>query len=382
MMKKIIFLFIVFTSIYACKDSFKPEVDAQYKNALVVDGFINIGGETRIRLSRSGDLQDSQPSIPEKNASIIIEGDKGTRLDAVTGEDGNCLIMTQSLNLNEQYKLKITTTNGKVYQTDFLENKKSPEIDSVNFNVENFGFKIYVNTHDDTKNTKYYKWEYSETWEINSFFKSIHEFKEGKVVPRDPNINLERCWSSNQSSDIILGNTERFSEDRITMMPITFVKGNSPKVWAMYSVLVKQYGLTHQAYEYLNDMKKNTEQIGGIFDAQPSVLKGNIVCISNPGEEVIGWVSAGTVSNKRVFITYKDKPKGGTGNNWSYSQPCESFIAPPDSLVYQILNRKFIIQEIQWFINGVRFTEYQMTSEDCMDCRLRGSNIKPDFWPN
>ena len=143
-----------------CKDAFNPQVDAKYKNLLVVEGFINIGATTTIKLSRTADLKDWQITAPEKKAEVEIEGNKGTRLRGLTGEDGQCVLNTENLSLDESYMLKIKLSDGKLYQTDYLESKASPEIDSLNFEVENKGFQIYVHTQDPLNKTRYYKWDY------------------------------------------------------------------------------------------------------------------------------------------------------------------------------------------------------------------------------
>ena len=381
-MRRVIAIFFMVSFIFcACKDPFTPEVEAQYKNLLVVEGFINIGGETMIKLSRTGDLQDWQTFIPEKNAAISIEGDKGTLLSGSSGDDGRCTLPTHTLTLNEKYRFKISTVNGKIYQTDYLENKQSPEIDSLSFKIENKGFQIYVSTHDDLNSTRYYNWDYEETWEIHSAFPSAYEFKNGKVIKRDPDVNIAYCWVGNQSSNILLGNSERLSEDRLTLAPITHVKGNSVKIAHMYSILLRQYGLTGDAYHYLEKMKKNTEQIGSIFDSQPSELRGNITCTSNANEQVIGWISAGSVSSKRLFISYQDKPKAGY--DWVYAQSCEPLLSPQDSLLYYLAAKNLIIYENRFpQPDGSVKINYNMAPEECIDCRLRGSNIKPDYWPN
>src|SRR5690606_18478545 len=98
-------------------------------------------------------------------------------------------------------------------------------------------------------------------WEIRSAFISYFEYKNGQVIDRDPNINITYCWKDEHSSKVLLSSTERFSEDRITNMPVNYIKGNSEKIAHFYSILVKQYGLTREAYQYLENMKKNTEQI-------------------------------------------------------------------------------------------------------------------------
>ncbi|PWG81317.1 DUF4249 domain-containing protein [Pararcticibacter amylolyticus] len=383
-MKKTLILVLsgFFAAVCSCKDPFVPNVEAKYKNLLVTEGFIQIGGITTIQLSRTGDLKDWQSLIPEKNAEVVIEGDKGTILNGRSDVNGSCELATQNLSLTERYRLKIVT-GGKTYLTGYLENKKSPEIDNINFRIENNGFRIYVNTHDNSNQTRYYNWNFTETWEIHSAFPSAFEYKNGQVVPRDQNINIEYCWASNNSSAILIGSSERLSEDKLTMVPINHVLGNSDKVAYMYSILVRQYGLTRDAYQYLENIKKNTEQIGTIFDALPSELGGNITCISDPEEQVIGWVSAGTTTQKRIFISYKDKPKTGVGIEWMYSRQCEPFTSSRDSLIYYLNARNLIISENRRPVdNGGIFINYTMGREDCIDCRLRGSNIKPAYWPD
>ncbi|RKD13313.1 hypothetical protein BCY91_10930 [Pelobium manganitolerans] len=362
---------------FACKDAFTPEVEAKYKNLLVVEGFINIGEETTIRLSRTADLQDWQSIIPEKNAEVRIEGDQGALVQGTTDNNGRCVLQTQNLKLTEHYRLKLTDAKGKIYETDYLETKAAPEIDSVNYKLEGEGFRIYVNTHDQANKTRYYKWDYDETWEIRSDLKSYFEYKNGQVVNRDPNLNITYCWRNERSARILLGSTERLSEDRLTEMPINFVKGNAEKVAFTYSILVKQYGLTQQAYQYLRNIKKNTEQIGGIFDSQPSELKGNVYCVSDPQEQVLGWISAGSMTKKRLFITDKDKP---IGRNWLYIRDCQAFNITKDSLDYYMNGNNGIVDNIgdRW----LNIIGYVIGDNNCIDCRLRGSNIKPDYWPN
>jgi len=368
---------------FACKDAFRPEIDRNYKDLLVVDGFIDIGNITTIKVSRSIDLSDSRRSAPENNATVSVLDEDGVELKGTTNELGECLLPTQNLSLAKKYKLKIVLANTKSYETGFLTSKVTPEIDDLRFSTTAKGFNILLNTHDPSNTTKYYTWDYEETWEVRVPFISTHEFRNSQVVLRDPNINIQHCWANSSSSTILLGSTARLSQDKITDAPMTFVAGNSIKVDYLYSILVKQYGLSKEAYEYLENLKKNTEQIGGIFDAQPSELRGNISCISDPKEQVIGWISAGRMVQKRLFISYKDKP--AAGENWVYIQPCESVVVPKDSLINYIRASKVIVNEQTWVAPGTLepiFYRYTMSTQECIDCRLKGSNIKPSFWPN
>lgn len=373
-MKNLILILFSFLMICACREPFNPEVLPQSKNLLVVEGFINIGGQTTIKLSRTGELQDIKTTIPEVNAKVIIEGNNRTVLNGETGANGQCVLNTTSLSLSEKYRLKILINNN-IYQTDYLESKQSPPIDSVNYKIENNGFQIYTNTHDDTGKSRYYYWDYIETWEVRSTFRSLFEYVGGQVVPRDPSINIEYCWFNAASTRIVLGSSEKLSEDRVTDVPVNNIKGNSAKVAHVYSILLRQYVYTKEGYQYYENIRKNTEQIGSIFDSQPSEIKGNIVNLNNPNEIVIGWISAGTISQDRLFLTYQDKPRGD--RNWIYPDFCDAFFIVSDSLQRYLGGNYAIINAEQ---NGPDI-RYLMSTQECVDCRLRGSNVKPSYWP-
>lgn len=364
---------LLLLSIFACRDPFAPEVHAQFKNLLVVEGYLNIGGSSSFVLSRTGDLKDWRARIPEANAEIQIEDDVGTLVKGTSDNVGGCVLPTTSLNIGKSYRINIRTADGKVYQTPFLEGKETPLIDSISRKVENDGFKLYVNTHDSSNQTRFYSWDWQETWEIATPIVSLLEYKNGKIVERDQSINISRCWQGTSSSEILLSSTERYSEDKVSEAPIEFVKGNSLKLDQLYSIQVRQYALTREAYHYLENLKRNTEKIGSIFDAQPSELRGNLSCESYSEEQVIGWISAGTVTEKRIFIYRREKLPG-----WSYRREiCAIKDVPSDSLaIYSMMG---------YLINDWNFHSppnvFFMAKADCIDCRLQGTNIKPAYWP-
>src|SRR6202012_4114028 len=90
--------------------------------------------------------------------------------------------------------------------------------------------------------------------------------------------------------------------------PLTQIPLTSEKVETKYSIIVRQYALTQEAYNFYQNIKKNTEQLGSIFDAQPSQLSGNIHNVTNPNEPVVGYVTVSTVQSKRIFIAHESLP--------------------------------------------------------------------------
>ncbi|MDP9230433.1 MAG: DUF4249 domain-containing protein [Bacteroidota bacterium] len=356
-----------------CKEPFVPEINPEQTNFLVVEGFINAEGSTIIRLSRTTQLKDTTKIKAELNAVVTVIGEDNSVYDIKENGQGVYSSDTFNLNKNQKYRLRIYTTGGKEYLSDFVPVKQTPAIDSLGWMSENNGVRIYINTHDQQNNTRYYKWEYEETWEIHSAYQSNYKYENGIVLHRDPNetSKLFYCWRSKNSTNILLGSSAQLNDDVISMAPILFIPQASEKISVRYSILVKQYALDRQAYDFFQLMKKNTESIGSIFDSQPSVITGNIVCVSNPAEKVIGYINASIVEQKRIFISRAELPA------WDYHFQCESVFVEnnPDSFAKYFVRHLYIPYEIKGFIQG-----YYASSSVCIECTQRGSNVKPAFW--
>ncbi|OIQ64306.1 hypothetical protein GALL_541430 [mine drainage metagenome] len=151
---------------------------------------------------------------------------------------------------------------------------------------------------------------------------------------------------------------------------------------------MKQYALTTDAYNYFVLLKKNTEQLGSIFDAQPSELTGNIHCLTNPAEPVIGFVTAGSVTQQRIFIDNANLPawqadlpfKGCSADTLVYIYTIPKSVPP--QLIYQV--REFIYTDVMIPIDYVDAfypnNGYTAAFPYCVDCTLRGTNKQPSFW--
>src|SRR4029079_12952146 len=153
-----------------CKEEYNPHIEAKTTGVLVVEGFINSGqGPTTIRLSRSTDLQDTILN-PESNAQVDVEGEDGSSFTLFN--NGNGLYMNGQLTLSSsvKYRLLIRTGDGKEYASDYTPVRYTPAIDSITWQRENDGLRIYANARDAQNATKYYQWKYEETWEIHSAF--------------------------------------------------------------------------------------------------------------------------------------------------------------------------------------------------------------------
>jgi hypothetical protein len=368
-----VLLFLLFAT---CKESYIPPVISTGNSYLVVEGFINNGADTtRINLTHTFKLADTAVVVPELHAQVFVEGKSGGAYPLA--EQGKGLYIAPGLSLSpaQQYRLHIRTNAGKEYASDFVDLKASPPIDSINWVSDNKGFQLYVNTHDPQNASRYYRWDIAETWEFHAVYQSILKYENGLILPRFPD-TIYTCWQNNIPSTILLASSAKLAQDVIYRFPLTLLPPNSWKISVRYSLLLKQYVLTPEAYNFWQQLQKNSEQVGSIFSAQPSEARGNIHNLADSSEQVIGYISAGTMRQQRIFITPYDIP------DWRlsfYSDGCEEQNIPQDSLKYFLEDGGALPLEVASNVGG--YFRYWISGKYCADCTQVGTNKKPYFWP-
>jgi Domain of unknown function (DUF4249) len=345
---------------------------------LVVEGYISANSPTQYTLTRTVQLSGNYGIPAVTGAMVQVEGSDSSVYPLT--EQGNGVYGNTTLALNPafQYRLRIQTPNGESYASDFVQVKPSPAIDSINWIYSaDSGVNIYLNTHDPNNATHYYQWTFDQTWEYDMPEVSylIYDDTNNTVISRQPNQFVNRCWENSPSTNILLGNTSKLAQDVVYQFPLVNIPLNSQPLSVLYTIHVTQYALTADGYNFLYQMLQNTEALGTIFDAQPTELMGNIHCLNNAAEPVIGYVSAGTVQQERIWIASYQLPV-----YWLYLIICPgpNVVIPniPDSIRYYFGGGGYIPL-------SAAGSGYLANFSTCVDCTLLGgSNQKPSFWPN
>jgi hypothetical protein len=385
-MKKIFYYSLIFL-LAACKEKYESPVKSPLTGYLVVEGIINGGsGPTVLTLSRTTKLDNRNIQF-ESGALVKVEGEDNTTYNIFETGPGKYSAANLNLNKSRKYRLRIKTNDGKEYLSDYEVVKTTPPIDSISWKKENGGVTLYIHTKDVSNNSRYYQWTYEETWEIRSAYTSVLKYNVLQLPPLGTRYSLAYrdnttfsfdpklffCWQFNNSNSLLFGNSANLSED-VIYLPLVFIPNGSRKLSVLYSINVKQYSWTKAGYEFLEKMKKNTEGTGSIFDAQPSELKGNIRCISNPDEPVIGFVTVSSTEEKRIFI--KNDPL----LDWKYNNGCiqEEIENNSDSIKAKGLQ---LLPTLPALVTGQGIVTFYAALPTCVDCTLSGTNVKPVFWP-
>ncbi|HEY9047044.1 MAG TPA: DUF4249 domain-containing protein [Ohtaekwangia sp.] len=370
-------IIICTTLLTACVEPYAPPAIESTNSYLVIDGYINSSdGSATVKLSRSVSLSSTDTPPAELNATASIEDDKGNTTLLTGDNTGKYTGGGIPINSTSLYRLRIKTSNNKEYLSDYITLKDTPPIDELTWAPGKDGVNITVSTHDDSGNSRYYRWDYDETWEYTAVYLSGFIFKNDSLIPRPYDQYIYRCWRTTTSHDINIASSDQLAQDIIDDKLITHIPVGSQKLFIKYSMLLRQRALTREAYNYWEQLEKTTESLGGLFDPQPGKVAGNIYNTADLDEPVLGYFSGGTVQSQRFFLSSNDLP-----NELRRFQGMEGCMADT-VLMKDIKNYSPLYSEaIGEATQGPVVIGYIFTSKSCADCRVQGgTTTKPDFW--
>ncbi len=374
--------------LFACKDRYDVILPPSQVSLLVVEGTILTNSQTIIKLSRTSELDERNIHF-EDGASVVIEASDNSYYPLFDIDSGRYVSSFSGLNENVQYRVRIKTKDNREYLSEFSSPVKTPAIDSLPWQFYNGGVEIYVDSRDRENNVQYYRWEYDETWEFHSPYQQFAEI----YYENSPGLRAHvgyydsigfgynqarrKCWQSRNSSAILLGSSAKLSADRV-YQPLRYFENHAWELSYLYSIKVKQYGLSKEGYDFFAKIKKNTESLGTIFDPQPSEITGNFRCLTDTAEKVVGHVEPSRVVEKRMYISIDELPP-----NWNLLMECEvkGVDNISDSLIKyfragELLPGEPVVDRSGWIVQVMGYLPV------CIDCTLRGTNVRPSFWPN
>ncbi|QLC66417.1 DUF4249 domain-containing protein [Flavobacterium sp. LPB0248] len=341
-----------------------------------------------INISRTRLVNDTIKK-PESGANVTVVDSDGNVFN-FNEKDGKYISVNEfKAEPNKNYQLKITTSSRKSYvsSTEILPTENSIDLETEIADKDGArGVQVNVKSFDPTNTSKYYRYEYEETYKIITPYniqtrlklvqKSDYSYSFEKV-PAEPNTQI--CYTTKHSTGIRQTNTVNLTEDRVKY-PVRFINNTDYMLTNRYSIMVSQYTQSQSAYDYYYKSKKMIDSGELLSPNQPGYVSGNIKSTTDLHEKVVGYFEVASVSKKRIFFNFNDifpleKPV-------KYFQTCD---ARPYNFD-EIERQNYLLLSTHVYIadgpGGIIPTSFIMVEKKCGDCTTFSSNVIPSFWEN
>lgn len=383
--KNIILLAFLSLFLNGCTETY-PLLTNTYEEAVVIEATLTNELKTQeIKVTKTSRFEDDGVQS-ETGAKVSVKDDQNTEYLFVENAGTYKSQAPFQVVANRKYTLQVVTKDGKIYQSGAQVLTTESPIESVvptlatNKEGEK-GVQITVNSFDPTSTSKYYRYEYEETYKIVApRWSSLKIIATGAqsvaLINNDP--NTKTCYSTKNSLDIILANTNDLKEDRVAL-PIRFIEEDNFIIGHRYSILVKQYIENLDSYTFHKTLKEMSGSSSILSPKQPGLIAGNIKCINDSNAKVIGFFNIASFSEMRIFFNYQDffpnkpAPYFNTCDDVPFLFCFGGIDCEGESMIYNI-NR-----ELMTYISNSAL-KYILVDSECGDCTTFSSNIKPPFW--
>src|SRR5690606_6695188 len=326
---------------------------------------------------------------PETGASIFVSDDLQNEYYFSEVEPGVYRSFNDfAIQPERTYLLTVETADGSSYNSEPARMISGNRIDRLYAERSSYqgndGMALLVESRNPETASKFYRYEYSETYKIVSPFRVSSNLisEDGESYTIVPNTRDETiCYNTVPSNRIILSNTSGLRENTSGSFLVRFIDAEDPVLGQRYSILVRQYSLTSAAYTYFATLEKISGSESIFSQNQPGFIQGNLFSVDDESEKVIGFFSLSSVSEERIFFNYTDFYTLA-GNRPQFAQGCAIFrpgelIITPVSMILQG-NFRYV------GMAGAPTSEgegpMRLIANECVDCTVFGTNEVPDFW--
>lgn len=399
-MRKRILLIGLFAILFqiGCTEPFEIET-IDFESVLVVESTITDEFKPQIvKLSRTSSLENPEILIVD-DANVNVAGSNGDTFNFYWDRETGNYISEGSFNAQPgvSYTLNIITSDGKRYTSSAVSVPQTVEIGElyaeriVDATDDKDGVQVLVNTEDPTGNAKYFRYEYEETYKIvapypSPFNSEIINYNSSNgsyeviLTSREPE---EICYSTEISTGINQTTTTELNENRVFRFPVRYLSKLDAKMQTRYSILVKQYVQSVEAYTFYKIIKELGSIESLLSQGQPGYVAGNMVSEANPDEKVLGFFEVSSTTSKRIYFNYDDfgleKPPYFVDCDLlllDYRDNTELDNDPNErEIIYTYL--KYYDYQVVNFSQGFLYT---IAKPECTVCTYFSSNVRPDFW--
>jgi hypothetical protein len=376
----------LFVTLCGCIEEYKPEEEELQPGTLVVVADLNnIPGKQFIYLSRSMSLE-SLTKDPVTGCLVQVEREDGVSVDFQESDPGEygCFLDEEFLTAGAAYQLMFVTREGDRYESEFEKLYPPSDIDSVYYIREDHptsdpavieeGIQFYIDFEIEKDSGRFLRWQLTETYELHNpdYETTLYDVDRRfyKLYASDKWLT---CWITLDIPEIFTLDLANVDGSLYRNMTLNFVSNQTKRLHQRYSLLVRQLALSEKTFWYWNELGKNVQSKGGLFDTQPALTPSNICNVEEEGEMIIGYFSISGAFEKRIFVD--DVPGLDL-----YSDP---FYCAPD--ITPLFLHVYPQEKLPLYLASANILGEPLSGvvkDYCVDCRLKkgSTHIKPEFW--
>ena len=413
--------FIALSMLFGCIEEVSIKNESEFESLLIIEATItNEIKQQEILLSRTFRLEEEP--LPENGAIVKLIDDSGVSIDFFEDEEGVYKTETEfSAQPNVNYRLEIMTTNGSIYGSSITQLAPITPIENLyverGFNEnDQEGVSILVDANNTSNDAKFYRYEYEETYKVVAPLYSPFELVvlnndfhyPPELVMQYPSVEAlidfffelrlreeqeQICYNTVISNTILINSTDDLLDNDSNTFRVRFLGRNNPEIIHRYSILVKQFGQSREAYTFYKTLSEFSSSENVFSQVQVGFLEGNVFSITNISEKVIGFFEVASYDEQRVYFNYADLFPGELRP--SYFISCDDILTPillEEDFFHNITGSPVIAA-----LTSASAQVYYATTEDespspfsnrpyelvlrqCGDCTVYGENSIPDFW--
>ncbi len=306
------YLLLFFLMALSCIDPFWPDLEGE-GDILVVDALVTDRPyEQYVILSLSDSVND-QEFIPVSGALVVVSDDLGQTVLFNESDPGHYYAFSFVGIAGRSYKLSVTLPNGKQYASGFQPLTVSEEFDSLYYIIETQptpdplydieGVRFYINNIPSGQQDAYYLFQLVETYKFHVDFK-LEYIEAGNGLTRVTDHPPMLCFKTTEIYGFYIFKSKANIDPQSQTLPLHFVTFDTKQMFERYSLLVKQISISEEIFNFYYQVNQQSNS-GSLYTIQPYNIIGNVKCITNDKEPVLGSFIVGGMKEKRKFF---DRP--------------------------------------------------------------------------
>lgn len=298
-------LWVMFSG-QGCVDEVNLKIDRDLQKITVVGLISDSLREHTIEIFRSAVLGLGQDNIyePISQAKVIVRDDAGTVIPFNESSTEGTYTATVKGVTGRTYWMEAELPDQTFIKSEPALLRPSPPIDSLTYEVGKLTFinnlsqlveveQVFVKatTQIDPGAKQKFRWRAEGEYEFHEYEGPGSKF----------------CWIKNNVdfNQLYIFDAERLEGRALREQPVVSTEINERFAFK-YCFHVTQYTISDREFNYWNQLKSIININGSLFDPPPGNVKGNLISVNQPDEQIFGYFSVCGSSFKRLFVKPQD----------------------------------------------------------------------------